>query len=225
MNESTNGTEPGLRARKKQQTEAMIVENAIRLFRDQGVRSASLSEIARASRVSPATLFNYFPNKGCLAEAWIRGELDEALVSVARDLGDHGLRSAMRSLCRRLASLVSRQHAVRLGAWRETGRATAEPLSPQHPIVVALSGEQERERVRGDISAQALGELLVDAIEGGMIAGLRANGTDAELSRALQARVDLILDGARKKNERVAAPSASGGTPRQAGTRPPARSR
>ena len=31
--------------------------------------------------MSPATLFNYFPNKGALAEAWVRGELDEVVPS------------------------------------------------------------------------------------------------------------------------------------------------
>jgi AcrR family transcriptional regulator len=225
MADSNEGVEPGLRARKKRQTEAVIVENAIRLFREQGVRGALLSQVARASLVSPATLFNYFPNKGSLAEAWVRGELDEALVNVARDLGDHGLRSAMRNLCRRIASLVSQQRPVRLEAWRETGRAPAVPVSARHPIVLALSAEQKRERVRGDVSAQALGEMLVDAIEGGVIAGLREKGNEAELAKAVQERVDLILDGARKKNERVAPPSTGGGIRSGAGTRPPARSR
>lgn len=208
MEDSTSTATPGLRARKRRQTESEILANAIGQFREQGVRGAQLSQIAQASRISPATLFNYFPNKGVLAEAWIRGEIDELLVNGSRDLGDHGLRSAMRSLCRELASLVARDRTARLEAWREAGRAPSERLSSRHPLVTALSREQERERVRGDISARALGEMLIDAIEGGVIEGLQREDDEAEFAKVLQKRVDLILDGARKKNERVAAPSA-----------------
>jgi hypothetical protein len=51
-----------------------------------------------------------------------------------------------------------------------------------------------------------MAEMLVDAIESGLIAGLRADISESDLAAALRARVDLILDGARKRNERVAAP-------------------
>ena len=212
MSDSTESSRSGLRAKKKHETETAIIANAIAQFRMRGVRGASLAEVAHASRISPATLFNYFPNKGALAEAWIRGEIDEMLVTVSRDFGDHGLRSAMRSLCRKLADLNSQDRAVRLEAWRESGRATVAPLPPQHPLVLALGREQERERVRGDISARALAEMLVDAIEGGMIVGLQGNANEAELAKSMRARIDLILDGARKRNERVAA-SAIGSSP------------
>jgi AcrR family transcriptional regulator len=123
VSDSTKSATSGLRATKKQQTEAEILANAIGQFREHGVRGALLADVARASRVSPATLFNYFANKGALAEAWIRGEIDEVLVNVSRDLGDHGLRPAMRSLCRRLANQVSEDRPVRLQAWRESGRS------------------------------------------------------------------------------------------------------
>jgi len=208
MGTSTKTAPSGLRAKKKQQTQAEIVENAIQQFRERGVRGARLGEVAKASRVSAATLFNYFPNKGMLAEAWVRGEIDELLIDASRNPGDHGLRSAMRSLCQQLAPLVSTDRGVRLEAWEESGRAPRAALSPRHPFVLALGREQERERVRGDISAVALGEMLVDAIEGGVIAGLQGSGDATALAKALRVRVDLILDGARKKNERVAAPAA-----------------
>ena len=81
MVDSTENPKSGLRAKKKRETEAAILANAIAQFRERGVRGALLGEVARASRISPATLFNYFPNKGALAEAWIRGEIDEMLVT------------------------------------------------------------------------------------------------------------------------------------------------
>jgi hypothetical protein len=68
---------------------------------------------------------------------------------------------------------------------------------------------QESERVRRDIDAEAIAVVLLESVEGGLIDGLR-RGLDAQAFAAtLQARLDLILDGARKRNERVAAPVAS----------------
>jgi AcrR family transcriptional regulator len=209
MSPSTKTAGSSLRAEKRQQTETEILANAIAQFCDRGVRGTMLAEVARESRVSAATLFNYFPNKGTLAEAWVRGEIDRVLVNISRDLGDHGLRSGMRNLCRELASLVSQDRLVRLEAWRESGRARLEPLSRSHPLVLALGREQQRERVRGDLSARAIGQMLIDAIEAGMIAGLQSEQNEKELAKTMRVRVDLILDGARKRNERVTAPMPS----------------
>ena len=209
MSSSIKTARTGLRAEKRQQTEAEILANAIAQFRDRGVRGTMLAEVARESRVSSATLFNYFPNKGALAEAWVRGEIDKVLVNVSRDLGDHGLRSAMRNLCRELASLASQDRLVRLEAWRESGRALLEPLSRSHPLVLALGREQKRERVRGDLSPRAIGEMLIDALEAGLIAGLQRKQDEKEMAKTMRVRVDLILDGARKRNERVTAPMPS----------------
>ena len=58
---------------------------------------------------------------------------------------------------------------------------------------------------------------MLDAIEGGVIAGVigvAENEADGDAARitvaeAVQRRVDLVLDGARKRNERVRLPPAS----------------
>ena len=197
----------GLRARKRERTASEMLANAVRLFRKKGVRGASLAEIARSSGVSQATLFNYFPNKGALAEAWVRGEIDRAISRVTRDLGNHGLRSAMRGLCRDLAAeSATGDREIRLEAWRATGRAVAEPFPSAHSLVRVIAAEQESERVRGDLTAGTLGEIIRDAIEGGVIEALREAASEVEAANRIRARVDLVLDAARKKNERVAAP-------------------
>ena len=74
-------------------------------------------------------------------------------------------------------------------------------------------GKQKRERVRGDLGPDTLAEIIVDALEGGLIEGLRRAsdvGAAADpaslIEQALRARLDLALDGARKRNERVRAP-------------------
>jgi len=216
----------GLRARKRQQTYDEILANAIALFRKGGIRGARMSEIAQASGVSAGTLFNYFPTKSVLAEAWVRGEIEQALTNVADSLGDRSLRPTLRAACGRLAELGRGERALRLEAWREVGRARRDAIDEQAPMARVLRREQERERVRGDLPATVLYAMLQDAIEGGVIEGLRRGDPDAggvsagaeaavaaavaaETASCLRARVDLVLDGARKRNERVAAPPAS----------------
>ena len=105
MNASTqeplNSTRRGLRADKKRRTRERILANAIALFRKQGMRATRLAQIAAESEVSSATLFNYFPTKGTLAEAWVRGELESHLADAIEAAVDtrHNLRSAIRATC------------------------------------------------------------------------------------------------------------------------------
>jgi AcrR family transcriptional regulator len=207
------------RASKKQQTRDRILANAIALFREKGIRRTRLSEVASTSEISAATLFNYFPTKGRLAEAWVRGEVETLLSSaIEESVGrDRSLRSAIRFACRECAAASAGEPALRLEAWQEAGRAAGNPLAHDARLVEGLRLEQKREHVRADLSASDLSETLMDAIEGGLIAGLRSlcgsldsstvlDSSHADLFRAIRSRVDLVLDGFRKRNERVAAP-------------------
>ena len=54
---------PGLRERKKARTRAAIQRHALRLFREQGYGTTSVSQIAEAAEVSESTFFRYFPTK------------------------------------------------------------------------------------------------------------------------------------------------------------------
>lgn len=198
----------GLRATKRKRTFEEILDQGIALFRAQGIRRTRTESIARASAVSAATLFNYFPTKAALAEAWVRGESDRILAEAAASARSRGLRPALREACRRLADSLQDAPSLRLEAWRFAGRARDQALEATHPMVVCLREEQVAERVRADLPAEILAELIVDAFEAGLIEGLRpARGGDEPLRR-LQARIDVLLDGARKRNERVAAPRA-----------------
>ena len=55
--------EPGLRERKKQQTQQLILDTATRLFVERGFDGVTVAEIARAAELSEMTVFNYFPTK------------------------------------------------------------------------------------------------------------------------------------------------------------------
>jgi AcrR family transcriptional regulator len=196
-----------LRAAKRRRTFDEILANGVALFREQGIRRTRTEEIAKAAAVSPATLFNYFPNKGALAEAWVRGESDRIVAEASAEIEARGLRPCLRSACRILAGLAADVPALRLEAWRTAGRARDQALNGAHPLIAGVEGEQERERIRRDLPARLLAETILDALESGLVEGLRLARPEEELAKSLQARVDLILDGARKRNERVDLPS------------------
>jgi len=213
------------RTGKRARTHQRILEEAIRLFRKDGVRATRLSRVATESDVSPATLFNHFPTKGTLAEVWVRGEVLDVLGQTIEATVSEGrsLRSALRVASRELAERSCEEPEIRLEAWCEAGRASSFAIDEDPRLTLGLEEEQKREHVRGDLEARVLASMLVDAIEGGLIEGLRrlaesasipAGSSSAEeqtkvLAAAIRDRLDLVLDGTRKRNERVRPPTRS----------------
>jgi AcrR family transcriptional regulator len=195
------------RLRKKQRTRARILANAIALFRKAGIRNTRSLEIAAASDVSPATLFNYFATKNDLAEAWVRGEIGTGLDALAAEAGDRGIRSGLRSRCRDLAEASWAERDLRLEAWRSAGRAATATLRHTASLEALIAREQDRARLRADLPARVLAEMIAEAVEGGLISGLRESTDAKQFAAGLRARIDVVLDGARKRNERVSAPS------------------
>ena len=214
---------------KRERTRARLLANAIALFREVGVRETRLADVAEASDVAPATLFNHFPNRAALASAWVRGEIESEASVVARAVREEsrGLRASLRSLCRALAERNADDPVPRWAAWQEAGRVRGSTI---RGFREAFALAQQREHVRADRSADLLADLLADAVEGGLIAGLsvvvesRAAESSArarEIASRIQSRVDLVLDGARKRNERV----RPGGGKRPESARPGASAR
>src|SRR5690349_7415360 len=54
---------PSLRQRKKLETRARIIEEAIRIFSKRGLMEPTVEEIAAAAEVGKGTIYNYFASK------------------------------------------------------------------------------------------------------------------------------------------------------------------
>jgi len=53
----------GLRERKRVHTRAAIIDAATELFRENGYRNTTLTQVAAAAGIAPRTFFGYFPTK------------------------------------------------------------------------------------------------------------------------------------------------------------------
>jgi AcrR family transcriptional regulator len=92
-------TEPGLRERKKQQTQQLILDTATRLFDQRGFDGVTVAEIARAAELSEMTVFNYFPTKEDLVFGKMEFFEEQLVVAVEqRDPGESAVASFGRVL-------------------------------------------------------------------------------------------------------------------------------
>ncbi|HEY0302962.1 MAG TPA: TetR family transcriptional regulator [Rhizomicrobium sp.] len=79
----------GLRARKRAETRARIIEAALKLFVKRGFDGTTLDDIAADAGISRRTFFHYFESKEDLAFAWLDSSTDDIVAAVGRE--DAGL--------------------------------------------------------------------------------------------------------------------------------------
>lgn len=82
MPSETKRSSLGLRERKKQKTRALIQQQALRLFREQGYEATTVEQIAEASEVSPSTFFRYYPTK---EDVVVRDAYDELFLAAVKE--------------------------------------------------------------------------------------------------------------------------------------------
>ena len=64
------------REKKKETVARKICREAMQLFQRDGFRGTTMDEIARASEVSRATVFNYFSSKRAILLRWLTETLE-----------------------------------------------------------------------------------------------------------------------------------------------------
>jgi AcrR family transcriptional regulator len=78
--QKSSAAEPGLRARKRQQTRERLTRAAMTLFLERGFEATTLDDIAGAAEVSRRSFFHYFASKEDVVFAW-QEDLSAALVA------------------------------------------------------------------------------------------------------------------------------------------------
>ena len=188
----------GLREAKKHKIRQVIIENAIALFRESGFEATPVKAIAGRAEVSEATFFNYFPTKDAVLSAWAHAAVDFAFEAAALR-ADRGIRPVLRSLCSELSTRVEADRDFAARAWVRARLAAPAPRSAMRLIEVA----QQAGHLRRDVSARQLGEILYGTMCGTIVSWLGRSGPEGSLGPELRRAADLILDGARRRNERV----------------------
>lgn len=148
-------------------------EAAARLFREVGYGAARMEDIAAAADVSVGTLYNYFETKGDLLLAIVSMEVEEVLAAGAAVLADppEDPAEALDALIGGYYdhSLVYLSKAM----WRTAMALTIEspdtPFSQRYTALDAMLTDQvcamvavlqERGRLKADVSARLVGEVL-----------------------------------------------------------------
>jgi AcrR family transcriptional regulator len=109
----------GLRERKKARTRAVIREQALRLFGEQGYQATTVEQIAEAAEVSPSTFFRYFPTK---EDVVLQDDFDPIAIEKfeAQPRGLHPIAALRAAIREAFAELPADQ----IAQWHEVTRLT-----------------------------------------------------------------------------------------------------
>ena len=196
----------GLRESKKRQARAALSAAAIELFEERGFDATRIAEITARAQVSHATFFNYFAGKDGLFSEWLSLGVDAVFARCAEDAASAPLRPSVRRNLRDFAEECEGRAPWLREAWPRcrVGALVAAPRGAQALVERA----QERGDLRRDVSSAQLGGLLMVVLVGAVGEWLATEGREGPLQDHVLRSVDLVLDGARRRSERVR-PSAS----------------
>ena len=208
----------GHRAEKQRRQREDIKANTVALIRRQGAEALRVRDVVARSGISGATFFNYFEGKDAVLREWLDDQI-EAGFERARMRHEKGaaLRRVLRTLAREVAEaavddsrvLQAAAHTVRFVSIREEGAAIA--LRGRSDGVSAavqlLEESRQRGEVRADLEAAHLACLLRAALLTALVGAFRGASAPStgQLIPALRASLDLMVDGLRKRNERIRA--------------------
>ncbi len=213
-----------LRKEKQRRQRDLIIENAIALFRERGFEAVRVRDIARESVVSDATFFNYFSSKEAVLREWAERVFELPAPERPAAAGRAPLRRTIRAWAADLAEKVEADPEMMRLAWSRV--RTADFVQPQPPVrgrepraatpTLLIEDAQAHGEVRKDLDAATLSLLLQGGLATCLAAWLAApeERSGESLRKRLSRAADLILDGFRKRNERVSGPARASSAPR-----------
>ena len=156
-----------------------------------------MRDLIEALEISEATFFNYFPSKSDLMDAWLGQQLANAFAEL--DPAPRSVRALLRPRVRGLARDAASAVGLEASAWERGRLQLAVSSAARHcelaEVFRRASGSGE---LRRDIDGAELAELWIGAVAQA-IAVARETGAEARAIRA----AELVLDGARRRHERV----------------------
>ncbi|MER7278550.1 TetR family transcriptional regulator [Dactylosporangium sp. NPDC000244] len=124
-----------------EQTKRLIVDTAVRLFRDQGYDKTTMRGIAQAAGVSVGNAYYYFPSKDHLVQQFYATVQEDAAAAVAEALAEPGpFDERLRVALTGMLETMTPYHAF-AGKFIKTAVEPGSPLSP-------FSAESEPARER-----------------------------------------------------------------------------
>lgn len=166
---STGPELPSRLARRKLERRSRIYDAAIDLFRTQGFERTTVSQIAEAADVVPATFFNHFPSKNAVLRQMtteVVGVIELLLQTQIET--EHSTPERLIGFTKRAAAQIAETHDLARDVLLELMRTEFEPgkqppyLGRIHePFAAMLREGQERGEVRSDQDAAFLAEMVV----------------------------------------------------------------
>jgi len=192
---------PGLRESKKRRARAALLAAAVELFEERGFAATRIAEITDRAEVSHATFFNYFAGKDGLVSEWLSQRADAVFARCADDASSSPLRPAVRRNLREFSAAFEERPPWLQEAWSRcrVGALIEAPRGAQALVELA----QERGDLRRDVSSAQLGGLLMVVLVGAVGEWLATEAREGPLQGHVLRAVDLVLDGARRRSERV----------------------
>ncbi len=188
--------------RKKSDAREKIVKTAIGLFKRHGYASTTMDQIAKTADVARKTLYNYFPVKEAIADAYVRATsnriAEESLVAV----------SSLPDTKSRLIAALSNAytwveanpeitavvigHRFKMSFWESD--KPQEETGTQRIVAEIIRMGQENGEIRSDITAQIV-VRYVDMLRGSMLSEWLKAPTKYDMQREIPGIVDVILFG------------------------------
>lgn len=187
------------RTAQGEQSRAVILEEARRLFADSGFRGTSMASVAAAADLTQPGLLHHFPSKEALLHAVLEQHYhdDGRRLNKSMANGDAGIMNALERL---VEHNTQSERATRFFSV-----LVAESISPDHPgheyfkrryrkvrarLAASLRDDQAAARVRADTDPDELAAVIAAAMDGLQIQWLLDPGMD--MMGAFRALADLI---------------------------------
>ena len=186
---------------------AQVIQGAREIFMREGFEGASVDDIARASGVSKATLYSYFPDKRLLfmevAMGQCQNQADEALTTIDRsrppaEVLPQVAKAFLAFILSDLGQNIFRMCVAESDRFPELGRE----FYQCGPMVVrqALSGYLAEAAARGelviddmDLAADQFAELCKTDLWPRLVFGIQTRFTEAERARVIDGAVLTFL--------------------------------